>query len=142
MELDPDPARGTLAGMNKQVAIRRVRIAASVFFGVLTVLLVVLWVRSFFWMDFAVHQGPYRQVISGCGDIYIRISSLQVSDEFEGYWKFASQRIKLRREGWLPRLPKIWRDRAFTYISLPHWSLASAGVALTIIPLVPFSRRR
>jgi hypothetical protein len=38
--------RGTLAGMDKQAVIRRVRIAASVFFGVLTVALRVLWVRS------------------------------------------------------------------------------------------------
>ena len=43
--------RGTLTGMDQQAVKRRVRIAVSVFFGVLTVAMCVLWVRSYFWRE-------------------------------------------------------------------------------------------
>jgi hypothetical protein len=46
MELDLPRHRGTLAGMDKQAVIRRVRIAVSMFFGVVTVALCLLWVAS------------------------------------------------------------------------------------------------
>jgi hypothetical protein len=51
LELDHSRPRGTLAGMEKQAVIRRVRIAVSLFFGVLTVALCVLWVRSYSYSD-------------------------------------------------------------------------------------------
>ena len=40
-----------MSGMDKQAVIRCVRIAVSVFFGVLTVALVMFWVRSHWWAD-------------------------------------------------------------------------------------------
>ena len=53
--------RGTLFGMDKQAVKRRVRIAVSVFFILLSVAFCVLWWRSYRWADcLTVRSGSYN----------------------------------------------------------------------------------
>ena len=49
--------------MDKQAIIRRVRIAVSVFFGVMTVALCVLWVRSYWRLDFVSRIYSHRTTL-------------------------------------------------------------------------------
>ena len=53
---------------------RRVRIAVSVFFGVLTVLLAVMWVRSYWWADQVF--GPGQRI--ACIQFRQRLPALQL----------------------------------------------------------------
>lgn len=65
--------------MDKPLAIRRVRVAVSVFFGLLTVLLCVLWVRSFWRHDnLSRHSGRSLTMVSvNSGEaIFIRYPDL------------------------------------------------------------------
>ena len=70
---------------------RRVRIAVSVFFGVVAVALCVLWVRSYWWRDVVWRLRPNNVLTtlgSDCGTIFVshgltdplRSLSLQVSE--------------------------------------------------------------
>jgi hypothetical protein len=66
--------RGTLSAMDKQAAIRRARIAVSVFFGVLTLVTCVLWVRSYWKADqlhFPLAGGSSCVVASKSGRVVI-----------------------------------------------------------------------
>ena len=122
--------------MDKQAAIRRVRIAVSVFFGVLTVALCVLWVRSYWYVDTvsvtSKSGARLRSVMSGCGVLCINDWSPAYRRWAGGVWK---REIMPVQERWIARFrdtPKFQFDRSADGwgIDLPYWLFVmSAGVA-------------
>jgi hypothetical protein len=62
--------------MDKQAVIRRVRIAGSMFFGVLAVALLLVWPRSYFWID-GISRGSTQRNYVGASTLrgVFRVSS-------------------------------------------------------------------
>jgi len=74
----PNDATTTAPAGVKRSRLRRVRIATSVFFAVVTVAVCVLWVRSYFWIDNVVGPVTIRQqfgVASANGWLTLRTKS-------------------------------------------------------------------
>src|SRR3954449_8237078 len=69
---------------------RKLRITWSVLWGLACVLLIVLWVRSYWWKDFAVSGGVRQIYLESCiGRLGVMISP-QPPDLIESGWKFHS----------------------------------------------------
>jgi hypothetical protein len=118
--------------------LRYLRIAFSVTCGIACVLLVVLWVRSYWWADFVyIELTKTRAVEFGSvkGSLVfvelgvqrnpplppIRLRS--VGYNVEPHWKYFGFQIDAERSG--------------TFVSLPHWF----AMLVTAIPAVAFGRR-
>ena len=135
--------------MGKQVAIRRVRIAVSVFFGVLTVALCVLWVRSYetcdvlrVWRDKVLAVSveghaciliPYKDNYQAQGHlISVPAETVSLRSEILGLRSIRSEVVGLRSG--------YFRSGIF-YFKAAYWLLVSLILPLGIFPWVPWSRR-
>jgi hypothetical protein len=93
---------------------RNLRIAWAVAWGVLTVLLIALWVRSYTWMDII----PYKRLTSSRGMVYanqVLNCPDGMGDEFiypSGYWKMRFNGVRV-----VPTGPRG--------IAIPYWLLVS-----------------
>jgi hypothetical protein len=136
--------RGTLAGMEdltptadapKPLRSRRTRIGVSILFGVLTVALCVLWVRSYWRKDGAVWvfaPGRYIDVESDRGNLTSRFQDLrgQARFPYDGLMKLTF------RSRWLSTSDRFkgfgWHvSRDFVLIASPYWF----PVLILVIPL-------
>lgn len=115
---------------------RKLRIAWSVFWGVVAALLVVLWVRSYWWYDFA--NGPIAntdfiiQQVSGI--VHCAIGPSGVYTQFQ----FAIEPASIP-----PFVPYRQFDFGYNanqgwHVQLPHWFLLLAVVILTALPSLPW----
>jgi hypothetical protein len=113
---------------------RKLRIAWSLVWGLIAVLLIVLWMRSFWWADNFGYQGATaaRSVVSQsgwmyAGELYLnqsrgwRIGSTPVTDPIDLRRQFAVAYFDER-----PR---------FVCIAFPHWLLS---LTLTLIAVAPW----
>jgi hypothetical protein len=120
---------------------RKLRIAWSVAWGVACVLLIALWVRSYWWIDSAQISITKSQLLIvnfmhggiGIGDQYNR-----ADPEVSGWTSFEIERMKAM--AFMPR--EVWDGRrinwghaprmgfAEIYITIPYWLLIPFAIAL------------
>lgn len=115
---------------------RKLRIAWSVIFGVLSVLLIALWLFSYNWrftpvdhhgLDAQAAEGFDFVITSSHGVITARITTAKEYPILEGY--FVSKYF-----GWIS-------DPNIKTCYVPHWFLVSATAAQALIPWIPWSKR-
>jgi hypothetical protein len=118
--------------MNKQAAIRRVRIGVSVLLGVLIVALCVLWVRSRWSEDTMFLTHP--------------LSSFVIKSQASGLWI-----IRFKNDDYQP--VAFWRsdpsDFPFNWEIvkpdaggwIPYWLTIFLAAAVASLPFIPWSRR-
>ena len=102
---------------------RKLRIAWSVFWGVLAVLLCVQWVRSYWWVD-AIGVDPTRQIVSYRGILFVD-GGVYYDAEWEGA-------PTLRRLG---RIDFLWASDP--PVSLRNFSFSTGPRTLTIPQWLP-----
>lgn len=126
--------------MDRPQLIRRLRIAASVFFALLTAAICVLWVRSYWWSDtihFSAGHSSGGLSESHTGDIVV------VHSDVPDDWLWISEPVypMLSEPPW-----DTWEftvDDGMTTIRFPHWfpALAFGILAASLwIPLRYFAR--
>jgi hypothetical protein len=134
-------------------SLRYLRIAWSVVWGLAAVLLIVLWVRSYFWRDPKVidfSTGRWIHIISMHGRAsfaYINNSPFvnkfdPAADYVLGRWLFT----EVNESTMIPTefRPPIWNSLAFRWdvyddgvrAIIPYWSLVLASVAFAFAPWV------
>jgi hypothetical protein len=123
-----------MAGMR----FRKLRIAFSAVCGVVCLLLIALWVRSYWWYDiFNVQLAESRplRIYSQSGLFYIGTAHDLGSDRHKpGDWSFHHSQIERdRNELWTWfrfRCQLIWND---FFIFVPHWALVLTSGAFAAI---------
>jgi len=123
---------------------RRLRIAVSAFFVLLAVLLVMLWVRSYWWQDYL--DAPWSNsanvgLVSQVGQLSFSIDDLGSSP-----WEIRLTRIDPRFDVRLLRQKHICGRASGAHFSLvyfPHWFPILICVGFAALPWVSrrFSRR-
>jgi hypothetical protein len=115
--------------MDRPRLFRGLRIAVSVVFGILCVLLIVLWVRSYHHIDTVVWGHlPRRCTVadSVSGRIYLGF--------YTGTTRFRISSVPLENIG-------IFFDSGTSALIIRHWSLVLIIMSLAIAPGIPCSRR-
>ena len=126
---------------------RKLRIAWSATWGVVAMLLCVMWVRSY-WRNDMLSISREATVISLWGDMSL------CSQEPKGRlmpWSIVSERIEgtawehekhvtesLLRSGAMFRKGFYISHNGRSAVAIPHWLLAIAAAAITPLPWVPF----
>ena len=127
--------------MQRDKIVRILRVAWSIVFGILSVLLIGLWVRSYWVLDF-VHEQDTQLVQTTIGSEVGKIY-LAHFDAVIGYkgspqnisgphgWEFVSRQPVADN-----RLPHfVWkRDASGVYFSLSHWSIAIFAALIGALP--------
>jgi len=117
---------------------RKLHIAVSVFFGVMTVALCVLWVRSYRRMDVARHWGDRHKTSFVCGEGKLSYSRLRLPVQQLHFYQSHFYQTQCR--GWdvesravtAPALVAhfAWRrDQDHTNLRLPFWLLVMISLA-------------
>jgi hypothetical protein len=109
---------------------RKLRIAASVFFGLLTLALVALWIRSYWWVDWleAQRNGMYAAITSANGAIRIDRDSVDVSSPFS---RLSSVRLDdPTTHGWPNHTLKFAWNLPEALIVVPHWFVGTITVTI------------
>lgn len=138
--------------MERQVAVRRARIAASALFGVLTVLLVALWVRSYWWRDnlfIEISQLSYAQYSSEEGESAFLVTHSSGSKESRlvwfNPWELGHTRIEFFPfNGEYPRwmgFDMYWIDGDEWGIFVPHWFVCLLTGAIAVMSANTKSKR-
>jgi|tagenome__1003787_1003787.scaffolds.fasta_scaffold19770994_1 hypothetical protein len=132
---------------------RKLRIAWSVFWGLACILLIVLWVRSYFVYDTAYCPLSSPQMLiansySGRLSMYAGRRVENHTGIFPQGWGRESASVKEIAESSLERPHPYWAYRKDVYgrlITFPHWAailvLCSIGGAGAVLPLTRFSVR-
>jgi hypothetical protein len=122
------------------IIFRKLRIAWSVGWGLACVLLIVLWVRSHWWVDEVkeLNSRHWQQLTSCQGWIHLRRGG-SLFDPYDR-WNVYSNRISDVGSVSLPRAFK-WKIMPAPQVSLPHWFLALLCSALAAFPWMRFSLR-
>jgi hypothetical protein len=116
---------------------RKLRIAWSMVWGIAAVLIVVLWVRSYWWMDTfmrPIQTGTIR-LQSGCGQVCAAVLTQDLAATSH-HWILQTQPTDIgSNHGWLVLLPFVDRKTpGFAGIFLPHWHLVVISAALAVLP--------
>jgi hypothetical protein len=117
---------------------RRLRIAISVCFAVLTVLLCVLWVRSYWCRDHV--QGPWFR--SSTVNFWSSTGQLTVGTVRKLSWNWRVTTIKYP-DDWIAE-PKRWGwagNALGTTLFFPHWILPLTFAVVGITLWIPWSNR-
>ncbi len=121
---------------------RKLRIAWTVAWGVMALLLIALWVRSYrFITSFEVQDQQTLITLSlESGGVFsggVSFATLRPRTT----WNFSDKPHKSLRSLWLPHA--IWNDPEFGYgIVTPFWLIATVAVSLAISPwLTSWSKR-
>ena len=127
--------------MDKQAVIRRVRIAVSVFFGVLTVALCVLWVRSYWRYDFVLRADkPNTQMrihtLSGIGQAQWTDFAMGVPRRVAVGWHMGS--IPLPPNVSAPPSIELFRSPQASRLSAPIWALAVFSSCVAAVPWLSY----
>jgi hypothetical protein len=132
---------------------RKLRITASSVCGIACVLLIVLWVRSYWWREFVKHDHPSRDVgvESYRGEICFSTKAQYAPPSWLSFWLRGSEPITetttppQSTRGGKPIdtfLGFRWiRKQESLAIFLPHWFLVVTSAALATIPGINWSRR-
>jgi hypothetical protein len=115
----------------------------SVFFGVLTVALLVLWVRSYWRMDVLVRDAPEeQQIISSLGRIKVTLHKQALPGTLRTNWNLESHPQKTlasksaaTRQTSYTGFPGFVRSMRFSAVSLPYWLLVVISSSATVLPI-------
>ena len=125
--------------MNKQTAIRRARIAVSVFFGVLTVAFAVLWARSYWRYNALFVPQPHLEIQSIYGVLWaydpgpdFKISNWYLSDR---------DTASLEKSQIFPSVKSLGTFHLYPTLAVPYWFLALIAAAFGVIPWLLWSNR-
>jgi hypothetical protein len=126
--------------------LRRLRIVASVFFGVLTIAVIALWVRSYWYVDFWERDTPTEwQITSASGLFQIQSRNRPLPGAIVLPWHHESYPVDVSATGktrpWTPRLPKFTRSFLRTVATVPYWTAATIFAALAIAPILSLITR-
>ncbi len=126
---------------------RKLRIAWSVAWGIVAVLLVMLWVRSYWWTDYlqlpteAVHAVALQSYGASMNLIFFDSSSLGVRLDFALRASTADHDSPwMRKHGMLSGFAMVSTPTSFN-IAAPNWFLIILSVALGGLLWLPSSRR-
>ena len=112
---------------------RKLRIAWSVAWGVVAVLLVVLWVRSYWQQDNVGYRdaSATKSIVSHSGWIYVgELYSMQTRG-----WKLGSEPITERFDLRRQFAVAIFDERPrFVCVAFPHWLLLLAIGSIAMVP--------
>jgi hypothetical protein len=121
-----DAAHTELPKVAPRKWVRVVRVGMSVFFGMLTVVLVVMWVRSYWWMDtLFITQIPATRISSNNGYLVLnreRGNQLPVPKE----WIISEAMNRHFGEWYYFNVPTS------VLVSVPHWFVAGIVAAVSI----------
>lgn len=135
-----------MSGMDRQDVLRRTRIAVSVFFAVLTIALVLLWIRSEWRHDvLGIFTGGKSAALFGSAD---GVLCLELRDEFgwreddpASFYRSMGVRFAWPWHGLAPATAPggflVKRNSDSTYFVVPHWY----AVAMASIPAAMFVGR-
>jgi hypothetical protein len=133
---------------------RKLRIAWSVAWGVVAVLLCVMWVRSYWWAD-AFHFPITGKHLLGVGSAQGGMTAIK-SEFVPGYYK---SRWQLDHESTAdPSIAEVYQPKnrpgyygalglgiidsaPFFVVCIPYWLLLSAAIAVATAPWLPWSKR-
>src|SRR6476619_5839896 len=115
---------------------RKLRIAWSVVWGLACVLLIVLWVRSYWLTDGVTWNGGCRvEVFSNYGQIRSSMSTKTVAGAPSFSWgKFRETRHNMRDFYY-------WADRQSMFVTFPHRLPIAVLAAFAAMPWIRFSLR-
>jgi hypothetical protein len=120
--------------MDRPRILRLLRIAFSVVCGIVCVLLIVLWVRSYFWTDYINLPHSHHWVLSMHGWLHIDSSLVDLSGNPGSEFKYGSFRVSSKRnsESQLMRGPGI-------AVPIPFGTLP---LLISIVTVAPWIRWR
>ena len=140
--------------MDQQAVKRRVRIAVSVFFGVLTVAMCVLWVRSYFWRERIVF-GTYGDRAIQFSHVLGTLHFITFSEPGLKFWQpydSPTGRGKLPIDEWRREPTLIKKDLPKSRLGfggyfgktgstayIPYWFLVVLSGTCAILPWLKFS---
>ena len=116
--------------MNRPRLLRGLRIAWTAVWGILCVLLVMLWVRSYSWIDIV----PYKRLTSAKGRVYVN-QVLNCPEGIRNEWIYPSGYWKMPFDGQsvVPTGPKGF--------SMPYSSFVALGLVVAAAPWIGWSKR-
>jgi hypothetical protein len=119
---------------------RKLRIAWSVFWGVACVLLIALWVRSYWWRDLWQTYIPPKAILLLSSEEGQAVAHLEISDSAPGDYGLglSSYDEPAYRAGWHGR---EFEFRWYRYpngveVFMPHWFIVTLAAALGTIPWI------
>jgi hypothetical protein len=122
--------------------LRRLRIAASVFFGVLTIAVIALWVRSYWYLDLWSRDNPsLQQVISVRGLCQLQTETRSRPGAIPTKWhleSFPANALSIRRTSPWMQFPKVVGGGNRVNVRIPYWSVTAAFLALALAPTLRF----
>ena len=124
---------------------RKLRIAVSVFFGVLAVLLCVLWVRSYWhgiYLSWAGNGNTVPTCVSVAGEL--RFRHREIWGRHRSPLEWASGPAYLEHEKLtlqLGPLHYLSSHRRSDWLFAPHWALVAVSSTIGILPWLPWSGR-
>lgn len=122
---------------------RKLRIAVSAFFGLLTIALCLLWVRSYTWHDALVRFAPNQQVIASQNGDIVFLNDLDTWSKRETGWSFRSRRGDESDGEWMGlRVSHLYFTAFFCLVAVvafPYslrFSLRTLLIATTLLAIV------
>jgi hypothetical protein len=120
--------------------LRRLRIAASVIFGVLTIAVIALWVRSFWYLDSWACDAPaYQHLISIRDTCQLEMENSPQPGAVPTLWRHdivsASMISSGKSRKWI-QWPKVTRGVNRTYVRIPYWTATAISAALALAPII------
>jgi hypothetical protein len=121
---------------------RKLRFAWSVACDIACVLLIALWVRSYWWTDafdlqVATSHPLYLRSAPGCCTLF---TGYDIASERHapGFWQLRHNYIdpKIRYWSWLAFSYDSYWDNLYLVLVIPHWLLALASAALGAVPWI------
>jgi hypothetical protein len=110
---------------------RKLRIAWSVVWGLLAVLLIVLWVRSYWWTDLI-----NLTVVSTEGNLYV-YSDISLTAEISSKWEGMPRYERWWGHSFPAGLVTMGGIAFFGVPFIPYWTLVLASAATATITLLP-----
>jgi hypothetical protein len=114
---------------------RKLRIAWSVACAIACVLLIVLWVRSYWWVDwcqFNSLDGYNFEFVSASGAVQFGVHPARPAD-MRGWLRESKV---LAEHPMLLRAPTWILSSAYSFINMPHWFLLALVAAAIAIPWI------
>jgi hypothetical protein len=122
--------------MNRPRILRLLRIAASVVCGIACVLLIALWVRSYWWWDSLGHKLHAKCAVAA--NSFSGQTAFSLYRSAGGTWRYFSERLEGRSPSFSPPAPTsgfgVAADSLGTSIFIPHWMLALIFAACGTTP--------
>jgi hypothetical protein len=112
--------------MERAKIVRGLRIALSAVFGIVCVLLIALWVQSYWWQDCV----TFNYSNSGC----LRVYSVQgrIATQRKGF-AWSDQWLNFHES-------RLVGPQIFTEFTIPYWCCVLLSAMLAVIPWLPWSR--